>query len=169
VVSGPVVDDDDDNGDGDGDGDAAATTTTNAAANADDGHHHDTGNNDGNRRQQEGDVEMPPPPLSKQWKLAFTAEGKEAALGKVTEVLQIDHILLYLICVAFYVAVFVFVQVAAVFFQLKYDISKADASHQVQGGAVYISNGGKGTFTNCNFTSNEGYVSLEEDHVDGCM
>ena len=54
--------------------------------------------------------------------------GDDVALGKVTEVLQIDHILLYLICVAFYVAVFVFVQVAAVFFQLKYDISKADAS-----------------------------------------
>ena len=37
----------------------------------------------------------------------------------------------------------------------------------LQGGAVYIG-GGKGTFTNCNFTSNEGGVSLEEEHVDDC-
>ena len=40
----------------------------------------------------------------------------------------------------------------------------------LQGGAVYIYNGGKGTFTNCNFTSNSATnVSLEEEHVDGCM
>ena len=40
----------------------------------------------------------------------------------------------------------------------------------LQGGAVYISGGGSsGTFTNCNFTSNEAKeVSLEEEHVDGC-
>ena len=39
----------------------------------------------------------------------------------------------------------------------------------LQGGAVYITNSGSsGTFTNCNFTSNEANVSLEEDHVDGC-
>ena len=38
----------------------------------------------------------------------------------------------------------------------------------LQGGAVYIYNGGKGTFTNCNFTSNEATVSLEKEHVDGC-
>ena len=37
----------------------------------------------------------------------------------------------------------------------------------LQGGAVYISSG-QGTFTNCNFTSNEAIVSLEEEHVDGC-
>ena len=38
----------------------------------------------------------------------------------------------------------------------------------LQGGAVYIRDSGKGTFTNCNFTSNSaGYVSLEEEHVDG--
>ena len=38
----------------------------------------------------------------------------------------------------------------------------------LQGGAVYISRGGKGTFTNCNFTSNSAtLVSLEEEHVDG--
>ena len=41
----------------------------------------------------------------------------------------------------------------------------------LQGGAVYIS-GGKGTLTNCNFTSNEATgtysVSLEEEHVDSC-
>ena len=37
----------------------------------------------------------------------------------------------------------------------------------LQGGAVYISQG-QGTFTNCNFTSNGAYVSLEEEHVDGC-
>ena len=37
----------------------------------------------------------------------------------------------------------------------------------LQGGAVYISQG-QGTFTNCNFTSNEAkVVSLEEEHVDG--
>ena len=35
----------------------------------------------------------------------------------------------------------------------------------LQGGAVYIYQG-QGTFTNCNFTSNEASVSLEEDHVD---
>jgi hypothetical protein len=35
----------------------------------------------------------------------------------------------------------------------------------LQGGAVYIS--GKGTFTNCNFTSNSASgVSLEEEDVD---
>ena len=38
----------------------------------------------------------------------------------------------------------------------------------LQGGAVSIENLGKGTFTNCNFTSNEASVSLEEEHVDGC-
>ena len=39
----------------------------------------------------------------------------------------------------------------------------------LQGGAVYIYEGKQGTFTNCNFTSNSaGYVSLEEEHVDGC-
>ena len=39
----------------------------------------------------------------------------------------------------------------------------------LQGGAVLISQG-QGTFTNCNFTSNEAKgVSLEEEHVDGCM
>ena len=39
----------------------------------------------------------------------------------------------------------------------------------LQGGAVFITNGGKGTFTNCNFTSNSASgVSLEEEHVDGC-
>ena len=40
----------------------------------------------------------------------------------------------------------------------------------LQGGAVRILNGGKGTFTNCNFTSNSADdVSLEEEHVDGHM
>ena len=44
----------------------------------------------------------------------------------------------------------------------------------LQGGAVYITNNGSsGTFTNCNFTSNSATgifaVSLEEEHVDGCM
>ena len=38
----------------------------------------------------------------------------------------------------------------------------------LQGGAVYIASGGQGTFTNCNFTSNEAQVSLEEEHVDDC-
>ena len=38
----------------------------------------------------------------------------------------------------------------------------------LRGGAVYIYDEGKGTFTNCNFTSNEARVSLEEEHVDGC-
>ena len=38
----------------------------------------------------------------------------------------------------------------------------------LQGGAVYISGGGKGTLTNCSFTSNEASVSLEEEHVDDC-
>ena len=41
----------------------------------------------------------------------------------------------------------------------------------LQGGAVYISQG-KGTFTNCKFTSNKVTgtysVSLEEEHVDDC-
>ena len=37
----------------------------------------------------------------------------------------------------------------------------------LQGGAVYIFSG-EGTFTNCNFTSNEADVSLEEEHVDDC-
>ena len=37
----------------------------------------------------------------------------------------------------------------------------------LQGGAVYITS--SGTFTNCNFTSNEAGVSLEEEHVDGCV
>ena len=38
-----------------------------------------------------------------------------------------------------------------------------------QGGAVYIAVSGKGTFTNCNFTSNSASsVSLEEEHVDDC-
>ena len=36
----------------------------------------------------------------------------------------------------------------------------------LQGGAVYIYEDGKGTFTNCNFTSNSAGVSLEEEHVD---
>ena len=38
------------------------------------------------------------------------------------------------------------------------------------GGAVAISgSGSSGTFTNCNFTSNEATtVSLEEEHVDDC-
>ena len=36
----------------------------------------------------------------------------------------------------------------------------------LQGGAVYIIySGSSGTFTNCNFTSNEARVSLEEVHV----
>ena len=43
----------------------------------------------------------------------------------------------------------------------------------LQGGAVYIADSGDsggGTFTNCNFTSNSAYnVSLEEEHVDGCV
>ena len=44
----------------------------------------------------------------------------------------------------------------------------------LQGGAVYITgSGSSGTFTNCNFTSNKATgnnaVSLEEEHVDGCM
>ena len=40
----------------------------------------------------------------------------------------------------------------------------------LQGGAVYITGGSSGTFTNCNFTSNSSsQVSLEEGHVDGCM
>ena len=39
----------------------------------------------------------------------------------------------------------------------------------LQGGAVYIkSSGSSGTFTNCNFTSNEADVSFEEEHVDDC-
>ena len=39
----------------------------------------------------------------------------------------------------------------------------------LQGGAVYIqSSGSSGTFTHCNFTSNEADVSLEEEHVDDC-
>ena len=39
----------------------------------------------------------------------------------------------------------------------------------LQGGAVSIDKRGKGTFTNCNFTSNSASnVSLEEEHVDGC-
>ena len=39
----------------------------------------------------------------------------------------------------------------------------------LQGGAVYIAYSGKGTFTNCNFTSNSAeFVSLEEEHVDEC-
>ena len=40
----------------------------------------------------------------------------------------------------------------------------------LQGGAVYITgSGSSGTFTNCNFTSNNAkYVSLEKEHVDGC-
>ena len=37
----------------------------------------------------------------------------------------------------------------------------------LQGGAVFINFHGKGTFTNCNFTSNSASsVSLEEEHVD---
>ena len=37
------------------------------------------------------------------------------------------------------------------------------------GGAVSITSSGEGTFTNCDFTSNEAKgVSLEEEHVDGC-
>ena len=39
----------------------------------------------------------------------------------------------------------------------------------LQGGAVLIEDSGKGTFANCNFTSNiASWVSLEEEHVDGC-
>ena len=38
----------------------------------------------------------------------------------------------------------------------------------LQGGAVYTQSSGKGTFTNCNFTSYEASVSVEEEHVDGC-
>ena len=43
----------------------------------------------------------------------------------------------------------------------------------LQSGAVYVTNSGSsGTFTNCNFTSNEATgtssVSLEEEHVDDC-
>ena len=40
----------------------------------------------------------------------------------------------------------------------------------LQGGAVYIDNSGSsGTFTNCNFISNEAKeVSLEDEHVDDC-
>ena len=37
----------------------------------------------------------------------------------------------------------------------------------LQGGAFYISSG-EGTFTHCNFNSNEARVSLEEEHVDDC-
>ena len=37
----------------------------------------------------------------------------------------------------------------------------------LQGGAVFIGSSGKGTFTNCNFTSNRASsVSLEEEDVD---
>ena len=36
----------------------------------------------------------------------------------------------------------------------------------LQGGAVSIGDPGEGTFTNCNFTSNEANVSLEEELVD---
>ena len=39
----------------------------------------------------------------------------------------------------------------------------------LQGGAVYIYSKGEGTFTNCNFASNSAPVSLEEEHVDGCV
>jgi hypothetical protein len=39
----------------------------------------------------------------------------------------------------------------------------------LQGGAVSMLSSGEGTFTNCNFTSNSASVSLEEEHVDGCM
>ena len=39
----------------------------------------------------------------------------------------------------------------------------------LQGGAVFIADDGEGTFTHCNFTSNEAKeVSLEEEHVDDC-
>ena len=39
----------------------------------------------------------------------------------------------------------------------------------LQGGAVYIYFSAEGTFTHCNFTSNEAKkVSLEEEHVDDC-
>ena len=42
-------------------------------------------------------------------------------------------------------------------------------STYLQGGAFYISHA-EGTFTNCNFTSNSATrVSLEEEHVDGCV
>ena len=34
------------------------------------------------------------------------------------------------------------------------------------GGAVVIKISAEGTFTNCNFTSNEADVSLEEEHAD---
>ena len=37
----------------------------------------------------------------------------------------------------------------------------------LQGGAVYIQSSGKGTFTNCNFTSNKAqHVSLEKETAD---
>ena len=37
----------------------------------------------------------------------------------------------------------------------------------LQGGAVSLQQEGEGTFTNCNFTSNEANdVSLEEEHAD---
>ena len=41
----------------------------------------------------------------------------------------------------------------------------------LQGGAVSLQQEGEGTFTNCNFTSNSATndVSLEEEHVDGCV
>ena len=40
----------------------------------------------------------------------------------------------------------------------------------LQGGAVNIGgSGSSGTFTNCNFTSNRAFVSLEEEDVDGCV
>ena len=40
----------------------------------------------------------------------------------------------------------------------------------LQGGAVTIQISGEGTFTNCNFTSNEAKeVSLEEEYVDDCV
>ena len=39
----------------------------------------------------------------------------------------------------------------------------------LQGGAVVYTSLGQGTFMNCNFTSNSSSVSLEEEHVDGCM
>ena len=36
----------------------------------------------------------------------------------------------------------------------------------LQGGAVYITDSGEGTFTHCNFNSNSaGLVSLEEEHT----
>ena len=62
-------------------------------------------------------------------------------------------------CLCVFVYVYVYVYVVGLFLTC------------LQGGAVYITGiGSKGTFENCNFTSNEAKdVSLEEEHVDGCV